>query len=169
MLRRDGQPARIGWCGESERRSVLSPREPGAWKGCLQAGTGRSQDVPRVVLDPVKFSVPLFLDAFGALLFLQQKGAFLWVAFALPLRPIRSDPIRSDPASAGRCIDSFLRFPMMGHGLCQPAEGANFSAQSMSARLFTNGVPPGRPARHAARRGFGEGFLVRHAPVREAT
>lgn len=162
MLRRDGQPARIGWCGESERRSVLSPREPGAWKGCRQAGTGKSQDVPRVVLDPVKFSIPLFLMPLAPFCFSSKRAFFFgWRSRCRCGRPAR--------ASAGRCIDSSLRFPMMRHGLRQLAEGADFSAQSMSARLLTNGVPSGRPAWLAARRGIGEGFLVRHTPMHEAT
>lgn len=86
MLRRDGQLVRIGWrAGNRGTGSALPLREPGAWKGCLQAETGKSQDIPRVVLDLVKRLVPLFLNAFGALLFLQQKGAFSFAGLRFPL------------------------------------------------------------------------------------
>jgi hypothetical protein len=57
---------------------------------------------------------------------------------------------------------------MMGHGLRRLVEGADFSARSMSARLFANAVPSGRPAWLVALRGVGEMFLVRRSPVSEA-
>ena len=57
---------------------------------------------------------------------------------------------------------------MMRHGLRQLVEGADFSVQSMSARLFANGVLSGRPARLVALRGIREGFRVRRALVSEA-
>lgn len=163
MLRRDGQPVRIGWrAGNQGTWSALPLREPGAWKGCLQAGTGKSQDIPRVVLDLVKCClVPLFLNAFGALLFLQQKGVFFC---GVPVS-LAADPNRR---GTGRYIDSLSRFPMMGHGLRELVEGADFSARSMSARLFASAVPSGRPAWLVALRGLGEGLLVRRSPVSEA-
>jgi hypothetical protein len=76
----------------------------------------------------------------------------------------------ADPVGrrTGYCIDSALRFPMMRHGLRQQVEGADFSAWSMSAGLFANGVPFGRTAWLAVRCGIGDGFLVRRSPVREA-
>lgn len=47
-------------------------------------------------------------------------------------------------------------------------EGTDFSARSMSARLFANAVPSGRAAWLVALRGVGEGLLVRRVPVSEA-
>jgi len=78
---------------------------------------------------------------------------------------LAADPNRR---GTGRYIDSLSRFPMMGHGLRRLVEGTDFSARSMSARLFANAVPPGRPAWLVALRGVGEGLLVRRVPVSEA-
>jgi hypothetical protein len=74
-----------------------------------------------------------------------------------------------DPEVCGNSsdIDSLLWFPMMEHGLRQWAEGADFSARSMAAKMFANAVFSGRPASPAARRGI-EGLPVRRVPRSEA-